>query len=109
LTPFSPYPFDQDEDNEVTFELPTELTAATTMQLIIDGVSQDVNVASHYTPASGSFQLDAEINTGNLTGDSMSGGLELGLSLGTVAIDGAALFNKWDKHSRKEWKHKKDD
>ena len=107
----SPYPFDQDEDGEVTFELPFELTAATTIQLTVDGVVQDVAVGNYYTPAQGKFELKAEVNAGSLNGAVRPATLDIGLSLGTVAIDGTAsvIGTGWSKLSNKEWKLKHKD
>jgi hypothetical protein len=102
----SPYPFDQDEDGEVTFELPFELTSATIIQLTIDGVVQDVAVGTHYTPAQGKFELKAEVNAGSLTGAVRPATLDIGLSLGSVAMDGTASVSSWSKLSNKEWKLK---
>jgi len=101
--------YDQDEDGEVTFELPFAVAATTAIQLTIDGAVLNLVAGNYFTPAQGTFELKAEVNAGNLTGAVRPATMELGLSLGDVAMDGQTTVSNWSKLSSKEWKLKHQD
>ncbi|MFZ5876513.1 MAG: kelch repeat-containing protein [Nitrospirota bacterium] len=99
-------PYEVDEDGEVTFTLPFELTPDMDIMLTVGTFSQTIPVVDYYTPGSGKFEFNANVNVGALTGASRPATLGMTVALGSEGFPGASVVteSEWKKLSTKEWK-----